>query len=218
MCADRVAQQRRPINPTPILAGTCTAGQSDLHFAVFSFERKRALSSAPRRPLQRARRDSPPVVRKLRLGIQPESRLADTAASCSTLGRGPWAATLSPSRLVTAIPTSRPTDRITRTEDGLGSWSALASRQPARGQASRLDSGLVADATRSPPEDACATRSVAALAGAPRANLETEAPGPLSSRSRAPVQGRHRGGCESGAGRTVRGCLGIEGLGTRSSN
>ncbi len=46
--------------------------------------------------------------------------------------------------------------------------------------------------------------------------FETEAPRPPLL-SRAPVQG-HRSGCESGAGRTVRGRLEIEGLGTRSSN
>ena len=84
--------------------------------------------------------------------------------------------------------TSRPTDRITRTEDGSGTWSALASGQPACGQASRLDSGLVADATRSPPEDACTTRSAAALAVAPRSNLrDPSARPPLLSTGAGPV-------------------------------
>ena len=46
-----------------------------------------ALSDRPIRRLHRAKRESPPVVRKLRLAIEPESRLADTAVSCSTLGR-----------------------------------------------------------------------------------------------------------------------------------
>ena len=94
--------------------------------------------------------------------------------------------------------------RIGSLARSVGLLSALASRQPACGQASRLDSGQVADATRSPPEDACATIFAAALAVAPRANLrDRSARAPLSSLG-APVQG-YRGGCESGAGRAVRG-------------
>ncbi len=56
------------------------------------------------------------------------------------------------------------------------------------GQASRVDSGHVADAMGSPPEDACATRS-AALAVAPRANRQTVAPGTYLLALWAPVQG-----------------------------
>jgi hypothetical protein len=42
------------------------------------------------RVVDRAYRGKPPSCPQIAVCIQPERRLADTAASCSTLGRGLW--------------------------------------------------------------------------------------------------------------------------------